>query len=92
MSDVYLNRSVCLCKGFPFGICTLTDRSRSMAGSETTSQTLGYAIWELAKNPNIQSRLREEVMSTPEGPSYDDIQSAVKMPYMVSLAPSVLPY
>jgi len=31
------------------------------AGSETTSSTTSFAIVELANNPDIQKRLREEV-------------------------------
>ncbi|KAF5354609.1 hypothetical protein D9757_012335 [Collybiopsis confluens] len=53
-----------------------------MAGSETTSQTLGYALWELAKNPSIQENLRKEIMSMPGTLAYDDIQSTSKLPYL----------
>ncbi|KAL5277427.1 Cyp6g1.2 family protein [Megaselia abdita] len=33
------------------------------AGFETTSQTMSFALYELAKHPQIQSRLREEIGS-----------------------------
>jgi len=32
-----------------------------MAGHETTSQTLSFTLWELARNPVVQDRLREEL-------------------------------
>ena len=44
-----------------------------MAGHETTGQTLAYTLWELGKRPDIQAKLREEVMNFPGDPSYDDI-------------------
>ncbi|KAG9318040.1 cytochrome P450 [Chiua virens] len=51
-----------------------------MAGSETTAQSLAYAIWELARHPDIQSRLREETMTYPGSPSYDALQT--QLPYL----------
>lgn len=51
-----------------------------MAGSETTSQTLGYAIWELAKHKKVQEKLREEIASIPLELTYENVQS--NMPYL----------
>jgi cytochrome P450 len=34
-----------------------------IAGHDTTSNTLSWILWELAKNPDAQSRLREEIKS-----------------------------
>ncbi|KAF5347368.1 hypothetical protein D9758_011273 [Tetrapyrgos nigripes] len=61
----------------------IQDIYRSMAGSETTSQTLGYALWELAKNRAVQDKLRAELMSMPSDLTYEDIQSGTKLPYLV---------
>ncbi len=33
----------------------------TLAGHETTSTTLSWALWELAKHPDIQTRLRAEI-------------------------------
>jgi cytochrome P450 len=52
----------------------------SMAGSETTSQSISFAIWELARNPRVQDRLREEVQKFPAQPTYEQVMA--KMPYL----------
>jgi len=59
-----------------------------MAGSETTAQTLAYAIWELGRHQDIQARLREEVMTYPGSPSYDDLQT--QLPYLDAVMREVL--
>ncbi|KAH7904546.1 cytochrome P450 [Hygrophoropsis aurantiaca] len=69
-------------------IILITSDFLSMAGSETSSQTLGYAIWELAKHPDKQRRLREEVMTVAAGPSYDDVQA--NLPYLDAVVREVL--
>lgn len=53
-----------------------------MAGFETTSQTLSFTLWELAKHPEKQARLRQEILDFgPHEPTYDDLQ-AEKLPYL----------
>lgn len=32
------------------------------AGTETTSSTIAFALYELSRNPDIQNRLREEIL------------------------------
>jgi cytochrome P450 len=49
----------------------------SMAGFETTAQGVGYAIWQLARHPDIQKSLREEVVSIS---TFDDYNT--KMPLL----------
>lgn len=51
-----------------------------MAGSETTGQGIGFAIWELGRNPEIQQRLREEIQSYPTEPTFDELM--YKMTYL----------
>lgn len=34
------------------------------AGTETTSSAISFCAYELCKNPNIQSKLREEIVTT----------------------------
>ncbi|KAG1842159.1 cytochrome P450 [Suillus subalutaceus] len=59
------------------------------AGSETSSQTLGYALWELAKDPERQFRLRDECLSYAEPHiSYDDSQT--KLPYLDAVVREIL--
>lgn len=51
-----------------------------MAGSETTSTTISFCIWELARHPEVQTRLRDEVQQFPAQPTYDQVMG--KMPYL----------
>ena len=46
----------------------------TMVGHETTAGALNFAIWELARNPEMQARLRKEVVESGRDLSYDDIQ------------------
>ena len=52
----------------------------SIVGHETTSTSLSYALWELARHPEKQKRLRDEVLAYPSDPSYDDLQT--ELPYL----------
>ncbi|EGN92782.1 hypothetical protein SERLA73DRAFT_116913 [Serpula lacrymans var. lacrymans S7.3] len=40
-------------------VCTIL-----FAGHETTSNTLSFALWELARDPKVQNKLREEIRAT----------------------------
>ncbi|TFK38920.1 cytochrome P450, partial [Crucibulum laeve] len=60
----------------------------TISGSETTAQGLSYALWEMAKNPDLQNRLREELNTVGTEPSYDDIQSG--LPYLDAVTREVL--
>ncbi|XP_055852792.1 cytochrome P450 6a8-like [Episyrphus balteatus] len=54
-----------------------------LAGSETSSTTMGHALYELAKNPEIQDKLREEIESLIE--KHDGVLSydcLMEMTYM----------
>ena len=61
-----------------FSIMTL------VAGSDTSANTLAFACYQLAKNPEIQEKLRDEISSMfdenpTESLTYEDLQ---KMPYL----------
>ncbi|CAG2113397.1 unnamed protein product [Medioppia subpectinata] len=68
-----------------------------LAGSETTSNTLGYGSYELALNPHIQDRLYDEVMSSVDSEgeiSYDELAKLPLLDAVISetlrLYPSVV--
>ncbi|KAL0959633.1 hypothetical protein HGRIS_011335 [Hohenbuehelia grisea] len=45
-----------------------------MVGHETTAGSLNFTLFELARRPQIQARLREEILSHGRDLSYDDLQ------------------
>ncbi|KAH9905812.1 cytochrome P450 [Xylariomycetidae sp. FL2044] len=49
-----------------------------VAGSDTTSNTLTYFVWEVCRNPEIRDRLVREVQSLPSDFTDRDVQ---KLPY-----------
>ena len=59
-----------------------------VAGSDTSANTLAFTCYQLAKNPEIQEKLRNEINSmyegnpTKESLTYEDLQ---KMPYRLVL-------
>ncbi|KAJ6489643.1 cytochrome P450 [Mycena vitilis] len=59
-----------------------------MAGHETTGQTLAYTLWELGKRPDIQEKLREEIMTLSGDPTYDSI--ATDLPYLDAVTKEAL--
>ncbi|KAG6914168.1 hypothetical protein DXG01_001966 [Tephrocybe rancida] len=60
-----------------------------LAGYETTSYTLTWALIELCRNPDIQEKLREEVKQfSEEDPSYDQLTNA--LPYLDAVARETL--
>ncbi|KIK10588.1 hypothetical protein PISMIDRAFT_690940, partial [Pisolithus microcarpus 441] len=50
------------------------------AAYETTSITITWALLELARNPDIQSKLRQELLAFSEEPTYDQQQHS--LPYL----------
>jgi len=58
-----------------------------VAGYDTTGSTLSYCCYELAKNHEIQDRLRAEVEEATEGPddeiTYDQVQSMTYLDQVV---------
>ena len=64
-----------------------------VAGYDTTGTTLSYACYALAKNPEIQDRLREEIEELVDDPnkeiSYDDL---TKMHYLDQIISETLRY
>ncbi len=52
----------------------------SIAGFETTATSIAYAVWELARYPDKQRRLREELSALPGEPTLKDMQE--RLPYL----------
>ncbi len=54
----------------------------SVAGHDTTSKVLAFTMWALAQNPDIQSKLHEEVRTITGEPTYDDFVDPNILPYL----------
>lgn len=59
-----------------------------LGGFETTAVSMTWAFIELARNPGIQTKLREECLEFGSTPSYDDL--ANKLPYLNAVVNEVL--
>ncbi|KAI6044115.1 cytochrome P450 [Pisolithus marmoratus] len=53
-----------------------------LAGYITTSNSLTWALVELARNPDNQSKLRDELLAFGSEPTYDQLQSSLTLPYL----------
>ncbi|KAF8598677.1 cytochrome P450 [Ceratobasidium sp. AG-I] len=51
-----------------------------VAGNETLSGSLGSAFWELARNPDVCARLRDEIAQLGHEPTYEDYMDG--MPWL----------
>ncbi|KAK7036765.1 hypothetical protein VNI00_011431 [Paramarasmius palmivorus] len=56
------------------------------AGSETTANVISECLWELAKNPSLQNKLRSELIdfeaTNGRKPAYEDISGSTTLPYL----------
>lgn len=59
------------------------------AGHETTSSTVSWALYALTKHPEVQTKLRQELLSTGLGdePSMEELD---KIPYLNNFVREVL--
>ncbi|KZT28759.1 cytochrome P450, partial [Neolentinus lepideus HHB14362 ss-1] len=57
-------------------------RAYSIAGYETSAMTASMVLWELAKQPSCQQKLREELVKLGREPSYDDLSSSSELQYL----------
>ncbi|KAI5998243.1 cytochrome P450 [Pisolithus albus] len=58
------------------------------AGYETTAVAITWALLELAKDPDIQNKLRQELLAFGEEPTYNHLQSS--LPYLDAVVHEVL--
>ncbi|OCB88939.1 cytochrome P450 [Sanghuangporus baumii] len=57
-----------------------------IAGTDTTSTTLSYLLWELSRRPDIMAHLQAELDECmPDPKSMLDIQELQKLPYLTAL-------
>ena len=55
----------------------------SIAGTDTTSTTLSFLLWELSRRPDIMLRLQAEIDEHMTDPHcIPDIQELQKLPYL----------
>ncbi|KIJ45086.1 hypothetical protein M422DRAFT_29936 [Sphaerobolus stellatus SS14] len=57
-------------------------RTLVQAGYETVGCTMAWLIYEIARHPMVQSRIREEVTATPNEPTFEDLHGAEHMPFL----------
>ena len=58
-----------------------------VAGNETLAGSLGFAFWELARNPSICAQLREEIAQLGHEPRYEDYMDG--MPWLDAVTKEV---
>ncbi|KAI6101623.1 cytochrome P450 [Pisolithus croceorrhizus] len=63
-------------------------RTMLIASYETTSMTMTWILFELARHPNIQTKLREELLSLGGEPSYDQLTN--DLPYLDAVVQETL--
>ncbi|KAH8823549.1 cytochrome P450 [Flagelloscypha sp. PMI_526] len=61
-----------------------------MAGYETTSISLTFALIELSRNPSVQAQLREELCQFPSDPTFDQLLSSTTLPLLDAVVHEVL--
>ncbi|KAG1882689.1 cytochrome P450 [Suillus subluteus] len=59
-----------------------------LAGYETTSITLTWALIELSRHPDVQTRLREELLTFGADPTYDQLKA--NLPYLDAVVHEIL--
>ncbi|KAJ8592594.1 cytochrome P450 [Rhizopogon salebrosus TDB-379] len=59
-----------------------------LAGFETTAVSMTWALIELARNPDVQTKLRDECLDFGSTPSYDDLTN--KLPYLDAVVHEIL--
>lgn len=63
-----------------------------LAGRDTTASTLSWTFYELARNPEVWEKLREEIVQTvgtERAPTYADLKG---MKYLQVCLPSLFPF
>jgi cytochrome P450 len=59
-----------------------------LAGYETTSISLTWALIELSQHPDVQTRLREELLAFDPDPTYDQLKA--NLPYLDAVVHEIL--
>ncbi|KAG1818504.1 cytochrome P450 [Suillus subaureus] len=59
-----------------------------LAGYETTSISLTWALIELSRHPDVQTRLREELLAFGPDPTYDQLKAS--LPYLDAVVHEIL--
>ncbi|KAG1885876.1 cytochrome P450 [Suillus fuscotomentosus] len=59
-----------------------------LAGYETTSISLTWALIELSRHPDVQTRLREELLAFGPDPTYDQLKA--NLPYLDAIVHEIL--
>ncbi|MDP2313128.1 MAG: cytochrome P450 [Pseudomonadota bacterium] len=60
-------------------------RTLVIAGHETTATTMGWALWQLHRNPSVLERLRAELATAPGEP-----EALARLPYLAAVCDEAL--
>uniref|UniRef100_A0A8C2XQ55 Cytochrome P450 family 27 subfamily A member 3 n=1 Tax=Cyclopterus lumpus TaxID=8103 RepID=A0A8C2XQ55_CYCLU len=61
-----------------------------LAGVDTTSNTVSWCLYELAKQPEVQEQLYQEVMSVCPGDELPNSEDIARMPYLKAIVRETL--
>ena len=57
-------------------------RSFTLAGVDTASNVLARLLWILSRNPDVQTKLRQEIRDAKQGDDFVAYDTLMQLPYL----------